>query len=130
MCSWPAPALRLWRSLMAAGQFRCAAVPCLLCNLQCCSHGDLAALQICRCTVHVDAGEELALQGSGFVFPVICPAADQNVRDKVAFPVVWQAVVQCVATIPASPTVTPPGDYLLTLLDSSVPSEAVWISIG
>ena len=40
------------------------------------------------------------------------------------------AYVQCICTIPASADVTPPGDYLLTLLDGKVPSQAQWMSIG
>ena len=39
------------------------------------------------------------------------------------------ATVTCTAVIPASANVTPPGDYLLTLLDGPVPSQAQWISI-
>ena len=42
----------------------------------------------------------------------------------------YMAVVQCICTVPASAHVTPPGDYLLTLLDGPVPSPAQWISIG
>ncbi|KAK9834905.1 hypothetical protein WJX81_007597 [Elliptochloris bilobata] len=40
------------------------------------------------------------------------------------------ATVSCVCTVPASANVTPPGDYLITLLDGKVPSQAQWISIG
>ncbi|KAK9834880.1 hypothetical protein WJX81_006088 [Elliptochloris bilobata] len=40
------------------------------------------------------------------------------------------ATVSCVCTIPVSANVTPPGDYMLTLLDGKVPSQARWISIG
>ena len=39
------------------------------------------------------------------------------------------ATVTCTAVIPASANVMPPGDYLLTLLDGKVPSQAQWISI-
>ena len=39
-------------------------------------------------------------------------------------------MVTCSCTIPSSYAVTPAGDYLLTLLDGGVPSEALWISIG
>ncbi|KAK9834821.1 hypothetical protein WJX81_001103 [Elliptochloris bilobata] len=40
------------------------------------------------------------------------------------------ATVQCICIVPVSANVTPPGDYLLTLLDGLVPSPAQWISIG
>ena len=38
--------------------------------------------------------------------------------------------VVCTVSVPSSRNVTPPGDYLLTLLDDGVPSPAVFIGIG
>ena len=40
------------------------------------------------------------------------------------------AMVTCTCTIPSNYAVTPVGDYLITLLDGGVPSQAQWISIG
>ena len=40
-----------------------------------------------------------------------------------------QAVV-CTVSVPHSRNVTPPGDYLLTLLNDGVPSPASFIGIG
>ena len=40
------------------------------------------------------------------------------------------AAMTCSCTIPSNYAVTPAGDYLITLLDGGVPSEAEWISIG
>ena len=40
------------------------------------------------------------------------------------------AVVTCTCTIPPNLAVVPIGDYLITLLDGGVPSQAWWISIG
>ena len=40
------------------------------------------------------------------------------------------AAVTCACTIPSNYAVAPAGDYLITLLDGGVPSEAEWISIG
>lgn len=46
------------------------------------------------------------------------------------FSATGQALTTCTAHVPQSRNVTPPGDYLLTILDDGVPSEAVFISIG
>ena len=40
------------------------------------------------------------------------------------------AVVTCSCTIPSNYAVVPVGDYMITLLDGGVPSQAQWISIG
>ena len=42
----------------------------------------------------------------------------------------YVAVVTCTCTIPANYAVAPAGDYLVTLLDGGVPTQAQWISIG
>ena len=42
----------------------------------------------------------------------------------------YVAVVTCTCTIPTNYAVAPAGDYLVTLLDGEVPSQAQWISIG
>ena len=42
----------------------------------------------------------------------------------------YVAVVACSCTIPSNYAVAPAGDYLITLLDGEVPSEAQWISVG
>ena len=52
--------------------------------------------------------------------PVACAGCDAT----------YIAYVQCICIIPASASVTPPGDYMLTFLDGKVPSHGQWISIG
>ena len=42
----------------------------------------------------------------------------------------YVAVVTCACKIPDNFAVAPIGDYLITLLDGGVPSEAQWISIS
>lgn len=41
-----------------------------------------------------------------------------------------QALTSCTVQVPDNRNVVPPGDYLLTILDAGVPSEAVFIGIG
>lgn len=55
-----------------------------------------------------------------------CPPPVAQMDNASAF----VAMVTCTCTIPLNYAVTPVGDYLLTLLDGGVPSEAEWISIG
>ena len=46
------------------------------------------------------------------------------------FSAIGQVVTTCTAQVPQSRNVAPPSDYLLTILDAGVPSEAVFIGIG
>ena len=46
------------------------------------------------------------------------------------FSATGQALTTCTVHVPQSRNVAPPGDYLLTILDDGVPSEAVFVSIG
>ena len=46
------------------------------------------------------------------------------------FSATGQALTTCTVHVPQSRNVAPPGDYLLTILDAGVPSEAVFVSIG
>lgn len=46
------------------------------------------------------------------------------------FSVTGQALTTCTVQVPQSRNVVPPGDYLLTILDGGVPSEAVFKGIG
>ena len=41
----------------------------------------------------------------------------------------YQSVV-CTVSVPDSRNVTPPGDYLLTVLNNGVPSPALFVGIG
>ncbi|CAK0787896.1 hypothetical protein CVIRNUC_011118 [Coccomyxa viridis] len=46
------------------------------------------------------------------------------------FSAIGQVVTTCTAQVPQSRNMAPPSDYLLTILDAGVPSEAVFIGIG
>jgi len=46
------------------------------------------------------------------------------------FSATGQALTTCTVQVPQNRNVVPPGDYLLTILENGVPSEAVFVGIG